>query len=262
MIGAVIGDIAGSRFEFHNCRSRDFTLFTGECSFTDDSVMTLAVAQALADCGADPGKAGEAAVRRMREFGRMRPDAGYGGRFRAWLFSSDPAPYNSFGNGSAMRVSPCAWAADSLEKALELARKVSAVTHDHPEGIKGAEATAAAIMLARMGAGAQKIRAYITEHYYALDFTIDGLRPTYAFSSACRDSVPQALEAFLEAHDFESALRGAVSLGGDSDTIAAIACSVAEAAFGVPQELRRRALSFLDPGLKAALENFERAFPC
>ena len=261
MLGAIIGDIAGSRFEWRNIKSKDFALFTQDCRMTDDSVMTLAIAQALADCGADPAGAEEAAVRRMQEFGRAWPKAGYGMRFFNWIFSEEPRPYNSYGNGAAMRVSPCAWAADSLEKALELARRVTAVTHDHPEGIKGAEATAAALWLARQGAGKEEIRAHIKAHYYPLDFTLDSIRAAYRFDMTCQGSVPQALEAFLEAEDFEDAVRNAISIGGDSDTIAAIAGSVAEAAFGIPDAIKAQALPFMEPRQIAVLEDFARAFP-
>ncbi len=261
MLGAIIGDIAGSRFEWHNIKSKNFALFTAESRTTDDSIMTLAIAQALADCSADPSKAEEAAVRRMQEFGRAWPKAGYGVRFFNWIFSDAPRPYNSYGNGAAMRVSPCAWAAGSLEKALELARCVTAVTHDHPEGMKGAEATAAAIWLARQGAGKKDIRAHIEAHYYPLDFTLDSIRTAYRFDMSCQGSVPQALEAFLEAEDFEDAVRNAISIGGDSDTIAAIAGSIAEAAFGIPGEIKLQAMERLEPRQICVLENFSNSFP-
>ena len=246
MFGAIIGDIVGSRFEWHNIKTKEFELFHRRCRPTDDSVMTLAVAQAILDSEGDPASLSQNAVRRMQEIGRRYPGAGYGGRFNRWLYAQDPRPYHSFGNGSAMRVSPCGFAAKTLDEAIAMADAVTEVTHDHPEGMKGAEATAAAIFLARSGKTKEEIREHIVRNYYPLGFTLDEIRPSYTFDVSCQGSVPQALEAFFESESFEDAIRSAVSIGGDSDTIAAITGGVAEAYYGVPQELRDMALAYLD----------------
>ena len=261
MLGAVIGDIVGSRFEWHNHKSKAFELLTEECFVTDDTVMTLAVAKALLEYG--PGFDGlpEKAAQCMRELGRMYPDSGYGARFTQWLHAPDPKPYNSYGNGAAMRVSACAYAGKSLEEVKRLSKDVTEVTHNHPEGLKGAEATAAAIFLARTGASLSEIRDYITAHYYPLDFTLDEIRDGYAFDESCQGTVPQALEAFFESTGFEDALRNAVSIGGDSDTIAAITGSVAEGYYGIPTCQRARAMKYLDGRLLKILLDFEAKYP-
>ena len=246
MIGAIIGDIVGSRFEWHNIKTKEFELLTRRCHPTDDSVMTLAVAQAILDSEGDPASLSQNAVRRMQEIGRRYPGAGYGGRFAKWLCAEDPQPYHSYGNGSAMRVSPCGFAAKTLDEAIAMADAVTEVTHDHPEGMKGAEATAAAIFLARSGKTKEEIREHIVRNYYPLDFTLDEIRPSYTFDVSCQGSVPQALEAFFESESFEDAIRSAVSIGGDSDTIAAITGGIAEAFYGVPEEISDMALSYLD----------------
>lgn len=261
MLGAIIGDIVGSRFERRNRRDKNFELFTGGCAFTDDSVMTAAIARALMDRYDSPEALAERAAGRMRELGRIYPDRGFGGLFRRWLAAEVPQPYNSFGNGAAMRVSPCAWAADSLEEALRLSRAVTAVTHNHPEGIKGAEAAAAAIFLAREGKTIAEIRSHIERKYYRLDFTLDQIRPSYRFDASCQGSVPQAIEAFCESSGFEDTIRGAVSIGGDSDTVAAIAGSIAEAYYGIPSLLRECALTFLDDRLTTIVTDFEALYP-
>ena len=257
MLGAIIGDIAGSRFERDNRKSKEFTLFMGRCHPTDDSNMTLAIALALLRSGGDLSVLPEQAVAAMQEVGRRYP-RGFGGHFRRWVFSDDPKPYGSWGNGAAMRVSPCAWAASSLEEALAMADAVTKVTHDHPEGVKGARAVTAAIFLARRGAGIPEIRAHVQREYYPLAFTLEQIRPTYGFDVSCQGSVPQAIEAFLESVSFEDAIRNAVSIGGDSDTIAAIAGSIAEGYYGIPEALRAQALRFLDAPRLAILEAFEQ----
>lgn len=261
MLGAIIGDIVGSRFEWQNHKSKEFELLTKECFVTDDTVMTLAVAKALLESWPGFDDLSEKAVRYMRELGRMYPDCGYGARFEQWLLSHDPEPYNSCGNGAAMRVSACGWAARSLEEVKKLSKAVTEVTHNHPEGLKGAEATAAAVFLARTGASMPEIRSYITAHYYPIDFTLDEIRDSYAFDEFCQGTVPQALEAFFESTGFEDALRNAVSIGGDSDTIAAIAGSVAEAYYGIPTCLRARAMKYLDGRLMKILLDFEAQYP-
>lgn len=261
MIGAIIGDIAGSRFEWRNCKSKHFQLLTPECRVTDDSVMTLAVADALLKSDGDRESLSRHAVESMQAFGRRWARGCYGGRFSRWLMSEHPQPYGSFGNGSGMRVSPCAWAAASLEDALDMADRVTRVTHDHPEGLRGAEAVTAVIWYAGKGESSGAIRKIVEESWYRLDFTLDEIRDDYGFDVSCQGSVPQAIEAFLEAESVEDAVRNAVSLGGDSDTIAAMAGSMAEARFGVPADLRAQALSYLDAPLVDVLERFERRFP-
>ena len=263
MIGAMIGDIVGSRFEGRrrNCKSKDFDLFSPWCHFTDDTVLTAAVCCALLKCKADRSDLSELAARYLRAFWYLYPHRGYGGYFRRWALSPDPQPYNSYGNGAAMRVSGCGWAGRTIDEVKQLAKAVTAVTHDHPEGLKGAEAAAVAVFLARSGKSMREIRDYIAKNYYSLDFTIDGIRDTYSFDVSCQGSVPQALEAFLESTGFEDAIRNAVSIGGDSDTIAAITGSVAEAYYGVPDDLREQALTFLDKRLCDILAVFERRYP-
>ncbi len=262
MIGALIGDIAGSRFEHHNRKSKVFTLLSAEkgCCLTDDSIMTLAIAQAVLNCKGSYDNLEQQAVSCMQNFGREYPFAGYGERFEQWIWADAPHPYNSYGNGAAMRVSPCGYAAGSVNEAAALARAVTRVSHNHPEALKAAQAVSEAIFLARNGAGLSDIREYIELCYYRLDFTLDEIRKDYCFNVSCQGSVPQAFLAFFEAEDFEDAVRNAVSLGGDSDTIAAIAGSLAGAYFGVPDELRREALSFLDDEQKAVLFAFEKKF--
>jgi type I restriction enzyme M protein len=262
MLGAIVGDIAGSRFEWRNRKSKHFTLLSHEkgCRPTDDSIMTLAVAQAIMNCGGDYASLERETVSCMQTLGRRYPRAGYGGRFRRWIREEDPQPYNSYGNGAAMRVSPCGFAASSLDEAIGLARTVTAVTHNHPEGIKAAEAVSAAVYLARTGMGMPELRDYIEENYYRIDFTLDAIRPSYRFDVTCQGSVPQAFEAFFESTGFEDAIRNAISIGGDSDTIAAIAGGLAEAYYGVPLELRVQVLTFLDSTLLGILNAFEAKF--
>ena len=262
MLGAIIGDIAGSRFEWNPIKSKDFDLLTqiGGCRFTDDTVMTIAIADAVLECDGNYDGLGQKAISHMRKMGREYPKAGYGGRFIQWINSEAPVPYGSFGNGSAMRVSPCAYAAKTLEEAIELSRAVSSVTHNHPEGIKGAEAVTAAIFMALHGKSILEIRDYINKHYYPMDFTLDLIRDKYSFDVTCQGSVPQAIVAFLESSDFEDSIRNAVSLGGDSDTQAAIAGSIAEAYYGIPAEMRKLAFTFLDKQLVSAVTSFEAKY--
>jgi len=249
MIGAIIGDIVGSRFEWDNHRSKEFDFFTRECYATDDSIMTLAIGKALMESKHDWSDLGAQAVRCMQEVGRPYPHCGYGGRFWDWMYSNTPKPYNSFGNGAAMRVSACGFIAKSLEEAKALSKAVTEVTHNHPEGIKGAEATTVAIYMARAGSTLEEIREVIDRNYYPINFTLDGIRDTYQFSETCQDTVPQALTAFFESTSFEDAIRSAISVGGDSDTLAAITGGVAEAYYGVPDGLKQKALEYLDERL-------------
>ena len=262
MIGAIIGDIAGSRFEFDNYRRKDFELFDGDSFFTDDTVMTLAVAKALLESGKDYSKLGENCVKYMRKIGCNYPDSGYGGRFFAFIFGPDPKPYNSWGNGAAMRVSAVPYVASSVEEVKRLSRIVTEVSHNHSEGIKGAEAAAVCGYMAMHGKTKDEIRAYVEDNYYPLDFTIDSIRDTYLFNETCQGTVPQAIEAFLESSSFEDAIRTAVSVGGDSDTLTAITGGIAEPFYGVPLTMRAKVKwMYLDKRLLTILEEFEEKYP-
>ena len=262
MTGAIIGDIAGSRFEWNNIKHKQFELLDRRCFFTDDTVMTLAVAEAILECCGDVKRLPDQAVKCMQEVGRPYPGCGYGGRFYNWIYSEHPEPYNSWGNGSAMRVSPVAWAARDLDECISMSRAVTEVTHNHPEGIKGAEAIAVATFLALHGGTKDEIRKRIESAYgYDLSFTLDDIRPDYRFDVSCMGTVPPAIAAFLESTDFEDAITNAVSIGGDSDTLAACTGAVAEAYYGVSLKTRDIALTFLDQRLYAIWANFEQAFP-
>jgi type I restriction enzyme M protein len=237
---------------------------------TDDSIMTLAVAKALMETerafknGDDNYRLSkdyldrlvENTVLFMQMIGQKYPNCGYGGRFRQWIFSENPKPYGSYGNGAAMRISPVAAIAASEEEIKVLSKAITGVSHNHVEGIKGAEATAMAIYLARMGHSKDEIRKVVSDHYYNLDFCLDDIRTTYRFNETCQETVPQAIQAFLEAESFEETIRNAISLGGDSDTLAAIAGSIAEAYYGVPDELVRQAFGYLDDGLMKVYNEF------
>jgi len=257
MIGAIVGDIVGSRFEWDNYRRKDFELFTSKCFATDDSIMTLAIGKALMESKPDWSDLAEQAVRWMHEVGRPYPQCGYGGRFWDWMYSNNPKPYNSFGNGAAMRVSACGFVAESLEEAKQLSKAVTEVTHNHPEGLKGAEATTVAIYMARTGSTLEEIREVIEREYYPMNFTLNEIRDTYEFNETCQNTVPQAMMAFFESTSFEDAIRNAISVGGDSDTLAAITGGIAEAYYGVPDDIRAKAVGYLDNRLKEILELFE-----
>ena len=260
MLGAIIGDIAGSRFEWNNIKSKEFDLLTYRCEPTDDSIMTLAVAKALLESKDDYRVLTDKTIKWMQTLGRKYPHAGYGGNFHKWLLSDSPKPYNSYGNGAAMRVSPCAYVASSMDEAKLLARIVTEVTHNHAEGIKGAEAVTVAIYMALHGSNLLEIQDYINDNYYHITFKLDDIRPSYTFDVSCQGSVPQALEAFFESTDYEDTIRNAISIGGDSDTIAAIAGSVAEAYYGIPAALRKHGLTFLDGDQIKILTDFEDKF--
>lgn len=251
MLGAIAGDIVGSRFEHNPYKSVDFELFTPECRFTDDTVLTCAVADALLH--ARPY--GDA----IRTWFRRYPDAGYGARFIGWGLSEDAGPYQSFGNGSAMRVSPVGWLFGDMQKVLCESRLSAAATHDHPEGIRGAQAVAAAIFLARQGEKKSTIREFISKTFkYDLSFSLGQIRLDYGFDVTCQGSVPEAILCFLEADDFESSIRNAVSLGGDADTQAAIAGSIAEAFYGgMPEEIKNEVLSRLPANMLTVLDKFQ-----
>ena len=260
MLGAIIGDIVGSRFEWNNHRNKEFDLFTTECFPTDDSIMTLSVAKAILESKEDFSDLSEKTKNFMQKIGRNYPDCGYGGNFFNWIFSDNPKPYNSYGNGAAMRVSAVGFVANSLEEAKSLSRKVTEITHNHPEGIKGAEATAVAIYLAKIGKDISEIRDFITKNYYTLDFTLDEIRDTYEFNETSQNTVPQVLQAFFESTNFEDAIRNAISIGGDSDTLAAICGGIAEAYYGIPDNIRKQAINFLDEDLLKILIEFENKY--
>ena len=241
MYGAILGDMIGAPFEFdRGGKTKNFEMFTDATEFTDDTVMTIAVAEALMDTmGQDDEAIRAALVRSMQKWGRKYPDEGYGIRFSRWLRTNYPKPYKSYGNGSAMRVSAAGWLYDTLEETRHMARLTAEVTHNHPEGIKGAEATASSIFMARNGADKAAIRDYIVREFgYDLSRTCDEIRPGYRFDVSCRGTLPEAVTAFLEGTDFEDVLRTAVSLGGDCDTLTCIACSIAEALYGIPEDLK------------------------
>lgn len=248
MLGAVIGDIVGSVYEWNNVRRKDFgPLFDSKAFYTDDTVCTLAVADALVN----EKHAGEA----LKEWGlRYWDNGGWGGMFSRWLQSPSLEPYNSYGNGAAMRVSPAGLLASSVERVSVLSRQVTEVTHNHPEGLKGAEATALAIFLARQRVTPHNIKVAITDRFgYDLERTPDDIRPTYRFNESCQETVPQALVCALTATDFEDAIRNAISIGGDSDTVAAIAGGVAEALFGIPNEIADRGWTYLHKDMREIL---------
>ncbi|MCE5186016.1 MAG: ADP-ribosylglycohydrolase family protein [Planctomycetaceae bacterium] len=266
MLGAIIGDIVGSVFEWERIKHTDFPLFCERSAFTDDTVMTMATAQTLLD-----GAQGDHAAN-YRAFGRRYPRRGYGGMFAQWLASDTMGPYNSWGNGSAMRVSPVGFACTTVDTALNQAQRSAAVTHDHAEGIKGAQATALAVFLARTGARKDhgrdvratkdEIRSEIAERFgYDLDRTIEQIRPAYGFRESCQATVPEAIIAFLDSTDFEHAIRLAVSLGGDSDTLACITGGIAQAYYkAIPQWIADEALNRLPAELTDLLDRFEKRF--
>lgn len=262
MFGAILGDIVGSPYEFdhNNIKTKIFPLFTERSHFTDDTVMTLAVAKGMFDTEdwAEDQVLKDNLRSAMRELGRAYPDAGYGGRFAHWLTARDPQPYGSYGNGSAMRVSSVAWMFCTLEEVRRVSRLSAEVTHNHPEGVKGAEAVASVIFLARTGHGKAEIKRYVAETFgYDLSRTCGEIRPAYRHVESCQETVPQAITAFLEGESFEDVLRTAVSLGGDSDTLAAIAGSMAEAYYGIDPDLKKAALSRLPEELAWILRRFD-----
>ncbi|MCQ2300887.1 MAG: ADP-ribosylglycohydrolase family protein [Bacteroidales bacterium] len=261
MIGAIVGDIVGSRFEWNNIKTKDFELFHEKCDFTDDSVLTIAAAKAILESRRNKTDLAGETVKWFREIGPRYPGAGYGVGFYGWLWNPDPKPYNSCGNGAAMRVSACGYAAGTIEEAVELSRAVTGITHSHPEGLKGAEATAVAIVMARNGITMPFIRDYICKRYYDINFTLDEIRPRYEFDETCQGTVPQAFEAFFESTSYEDAIRNAISIGGDSDTIGAITGGIAGAYWGVPQDIREKGMSYLDEELKEIVLEFEKEFP-
>ena len=258
MLGAIFGDIAGSVYEFNNTSNYNFEMLTEHSRPTDDSYMTLAVARALMETyGKDDETIKRAVVKRMQEFGRKYPDGDYGIRFSEWLLEDDPKPYRSFGNGSAMRVAAAGWLYQTLDETLHAAKLTAEVTHNHPEGIKGAQAVAAAIFLARAGADKDEIMSYISNKFgYDLLRSLAEIKPYYEFYETCQKSVPEAIIAFYEGENYEDVIRKSISLGGDSDTIACMAGSIAEAYFGMPEEFKEEALARLTPELRQIAEDF------
>ena len=261
MYGAILGDMIGSPYEFdRGNKTKDFPLFSEDSCFTDDTVMTIAVAEAFMDAPDDEDGIRQRLIQSMQKWGHRYPGAGYGVRFCGWLESRDPQPYHSFGNGSAMRVSPVAWLFNDLDTVRRMARISADVTHNHPEGIKGAEATAAAIFLGRTGQSKADIKNYIeNEFHYCLSRTCDEIRPNYHHVESCQGTVPEAITAFLEGESFEDVIRTAVSLGGDCDTLTCIAGSIAEGFYGVPEELKQVCQDRLSEDLKDILSRFSDA---
>lgn len=262
MIGAILGDMVGSPFEFdRGDKVKDFgPLFGKESGYTDDSVMTIAVAEALLSVPRDANEEAikKAVISSMKKWGRKYKDAGYGVKFIRWILFEDDKPYGSYGNGSAMRVSPAGWLYDSLERTREVARYTAEVTHNHPEGVKGAEATASAIYLARSGATKGEIKSYIIKEFgYDLSRTLDEIRPNYRHVESCQETVPEAITAFLEGEDFEDVIRCAVSLGGDCDTLTCISGGMAEAFYGVPDEYAEETLKRLEKDMQVVCREFD-----
>ncbi len=250
MLGAIAGDIIGSVYEWDNIKIKDFPLFSPHCFFTDDSILTIALADSLLT--------GRSYCENLKKFYRLYPDGGYGGSFHRWAQSPSSSPYNSWGNGAAMRISPAGFAFDDLETVLQKAEEFTAVTHNHPEGIKGGQATAAAIFLARSGRSKEEIQHYIeTTFGYDLSWTVDEIRPGYKFNESCQETVPQAIRAFIDSTSFEDAIRNAISLGGDSDTLACITGGIAQAFYkGVPADIAATIYGILDERLADITRRF------
>ncbi|MBR5915966.1 MAG: ADP-ribosylglycohydrolase family protein [Spirochaetia bacterium] len=261
MYGAILGDIVGSPYEFEPINTTDFPLLSDDSMFTDDSVMTIAVADVLLGAGKNPDEKAVkmALIKSFKKWGAKYPFAGYGGQFHHWLFSDMTEPYYSFGNGSAMRVSAAGWLYDTMEMTRKAARWTAEITHNHPFGIDGAEATAAAIFMARNGKSKQEIKDYIKEEFgYNLDRTCDQIRPDYGFDESCQGTVPEAIVAFLDSKDYEDAIRLAVSLGGDADTLACITGGIAEAYYGMSPKLIQACRDSLMPDMLAVLDRFDK----
>ena len=266
MFGAIIGDIAGSYYEINNIKTKKFKLMEKyKSTFTDDTVTTLAVAKSILECNNNYDSLKEILINNMVNIGRKYSQCGFGGSFFKWIISDNHEPYNSYGNGAAMRVSACGLVAKNIEEAKKLSKIVTEISHNHPEAMKAAEAISVSIFMAKSGYKMNDIKSYIINNYYDINFTLDEIRDTYEFNITCQGSVPQALEAFFESKSFEDAIRNAISIGGDSDTIAAITGSIASAYYGVHNNLRRNALSFFDENLDSELINiikmFERKYP-
>ena len=259
MLGAIIGDIVGSRFEFANHKSTEFELFHRECQFTDDTICTVAVADWLKGNQPDPHRLPALLQEWCREF--PHPMGGYGLRFKDWIRETNPQPYGSFGNGSAMRIAPVGWAFGTLEETCRVAKQVSEITHNHPEGIKGAQAVAAAIFLARTGHSKQEIKREITTRYgYNLDKTCRQIRPVYRYNETCQGTVPEAIAVFMDGTDFEECIRLAVSLGGDTDTLTCITGGIADAYYQIPYTIESQAMKYLPEKISEVVSSFRAKF--
>ncbi len=253
MLGAIVGDIVGSVYEFKNIKTKKFRLFKKGCFFTDDTVLTVALAEAILT--------GQDYTTLMREYHRRYPNRGYGYRFNIWAENESMGPYNSWGNGSAMRISPVGFAFDTIEEVLDNAKKYSEITHNHPEGIKGAQSTASAIFLARKGVSKREIKKFIEDNFgYDLSKSLEEIRPHYEFNESCQETVPQAIISFLESTNFEDAIRNAISLGGDSDTLACITGGIAEAYYGLPENIGKKSMEYLDEFLIKTILEFREKF--
>jgi len=254
ILGAIAGDIIGSAYEWHNVKTVAFNLFCQQSRFTDDSVLTLATMHALIN------QKDYAEIYHL--FGNKYPHAGYGGKFHSWIHSDNPKPYNSWGNGSAMRVSPVGWYGNSIDEVMAEAQRSAEVTHNHPEGIKGAQAAATAVFMARTGKTKDEIKTFIEDTFqYDLDRKLDDIRPGYEFDLSCQGSVPEAIIAFLESTDYENAVRLSISLGGDSDTIACIAGGIAEAYYQtIPEHITENVLNILPDKLVKIVKEFSERY--
>lgn len=263
MYGAIIGDIIGSRFEFDNGnKSKEFELFTSECDFTDDTVMTIAIAEGLLDVGpdADEKTVKESIIRSMKKWGKKYPYAGYGQRFIGWVLSDNSEPYGSYGNGSGMRVAAVGWLYDTIERTREIARWTAEVTHNHPEGIKGAESTASAIFMARNGASMDDIKKYVVDEFgYDLSRTLEEIRPNYHHVEDCMHTMPEAFECFLESESYEDCIRNVMYIGGDTDTLGAIAGAIAEAFWGLPVSIVKHTQDYLPKEMFMVINRFQEA---
>ena len=261
MLGSIIGDIVGSIYEFHNIETKEFPLFSKNCGFTDDSILTIATAKWILE-GGSKSDSGNYYFRYA--FNYPYPKGGYGDGFSEWVSRAeegDFSPYISCGNGAAMRCGPVGWAYDTKEELLDAARHSAECTHNHPEGIKGAQATALCILLARQGATKEEIREAIEHEFgYDLAFTCDGIRGSYGWGATCQDTVPQAIVAFLDGTDFEDCIRNAISIGGDSDTLGCITGSIAEAFYGIPKDLYDKGVEYLTPHFKNVVKEFEEKY--
>ncbi len=256
MLGAIIGDIVGSIYEFNNIKTKDFKYFFDPMAhFTDDTVMTIAISNALIKAQKEKNLQKEA-VLQMHRYGHLYPDMSYGTHFELWLKSKHPKPYHSYGNGAAMRVSPVAYFAHNIEEVKKFSYDVTSVTHNSNEGIKGAEAVAISIFMALQGKSKEEIKQHIENNYYSLDFNYENLKKEYKFNETCQETVPQAIYCFLISKDFEDAIRTGISIGGDSDTLCTITGSIAEAFYGIPENLKQSALTYLDDQLKKDYNKF------
>ena len=261
LFGAIIGDIVGSRFEWHNIKTKQFELFTDRCDFTDDTVETVAVADALIKAKKNSSDLSTETIKSLVHFCNAFTGRGYGDLFVHWVAPDNPhLPYNSYSNGAAMRVSPVGWVVQNLDDIPHLVHAVTAVSHNHPDALHGAEAVCAAIFLARTGKTMDEIKSYIHEKYYDINFTLADIRPNYEYDVSCKGTVPPALQCFFESTSFEDAIRNAISIGGDSDTLGAITGSIAEAYYGIPENIIEQAKGYLYWDLYDVIVEFESLF--